>query len=90
MIAANDDFTQPTFAGCIVTIAATVSYVPYRLSLHGYAPNFCMAIPFGDIMDIADFYDVTKLGHLRLTTQGAAAVGTTPAARICLQQYRKY
>ena len=90
VIAANDDFTQPTFAGCIVTIAATVSYVPYRALVQGYAPNFCFGIPFGDLQDPADWYDVTKLGHLRLTTQGAAAVGTTPAARICLQQLRKY
>jgi len=90
VIAANDDFTQPTFAGCICTIAATVSYVPYRAEVAGYAPHFCLAIPFGDINDLSDFYDVTKLGHLRLTTQGAAAVGTTPAARICLQQLRSY
>lgn len=90
VIAANDDFTQPTFAGCIATIAATVSYVPYRADVAGYAPNFCMGIPFGDIMDPGDDYDVTKLGHLQLTQLGAAAVGTTPAGRICLQQVRNY
>lgn len=82
--------THVTFAGCIATIAATTDTVPYRLQLEGYAPHFCMAIPFGDLMDIADWYDVTKLGHLLLTTQGAAAVGTTPAGRIVLQQMRAY
>lgn len=90
VIAANDDFTQPTFAGCIVTIAATVSYVPYRADVVGYAPNFCIGIPFGDIMNPNDDYDVTKLGHLQLEQVGAAAVGTTPAGRICLQQVRSY
>jgi hypothetical protein len=90
VIAANDDYTQPTYAGRIVTIAATVSLVPYRLNLTGYAPHFCFAIPFGDIMDRSDAYDVTKLEKLKLTTTGAAAVGTSPAGRIVTQQYRSY
>jgi len=90
VIAANDDFTQPTFAGCIVTIAATVGLVPYRAHVSGFAPHFCIGIPFGDLSDLNDWYDVTKLGHLRLTQQGASAVGTTPAGRICLQQLRNY
>lgn len=88
--AANDDATQVTFAGCIATIAATAELVPYRMLLQGYAPHFCFGIPFGDLSDIEDWYDVSRLGSLRLTTKGGAAVGTTPAARICLQQLRTY
>ena len=90
VVAANDEHIQATFAGCIVTIGATVNKVPYRALVTGYAPHFCFAIPFGDLMNAGDWYDVTKLGHLRLTTLGASAVGTTPAARICLQQLRSY
>jgi len=90
VVAAGDEHIQATFAGGIVTIGATVNKVPYRALVTGYAPHFCFAIPFGDLNDLADLYDVTKLGHLRLTTQGASAVGTTPAARICLQQLRAY
>lgn len=90
VVAANDEHLQATFAGGIVTIGATVNKVPYRALVTGYAPHFCMGIPFGDLQDMGDWYDVTKLGHLRLTQLGASAVGTTPAGRICLQQLRKY
>lgn len=90
VVAANDEHIQVTFAGCIMTVGATVNKVPYRANLMGYAPNFCMAIPFCDMQSLDDMYDVTKLGNLKLTTQGASAVGTTPAGRICLQQMRRY
>jgi len=90
IVAAGDEHIQCAFAGCILTIGATVNKVPYRAHLMGYAPHFCFAIPFGDLQNVSDVYDVTKLGHLRLTTLGAAAVGTTPAGRICLQQVRSY
>ena len=90
VVAANDEHIQAAWAGCIVTVGATVNKVPYRALITGYAPHFCMGIPFGRLDDIGDFYDVTKLGHLELVNQGASAVGTTPAARICLQQMRRY
>lgn len=90
VIAANDDFTQISFAGCICTVAATVSYVPYTLAVKGMAPHFCMAIPFGDLNDLGDMYDVIRLKQLRLTTQGAAAVGTSPSSQIVGQQVRSY
>lgn len=88
VIAAADDYSQVTIAGNIVTVAATVAFVPYTLIASGYGPHHCLAVPCGDLRDIDDWYDVTKLGNLRLTTQGAAVVGTSPAAQIVLQQLR--
>ena len=88
--AAGDDYGQITYANNIVTIEATVAVIPYLLSLAGYAPHSCFAIPLGILDDPADWYDVTRLAHLRVITQGAAAVGATPSAQICLQQYRSY
>jgi hypothetical protein len=90
IIAAADDFAHPTFAGNIMSIALPVNCIPMRCLLSGYAPHFCMGIPFGMLNDINDFYDVTKLNNLRLVTQGGAAVGTTPVTNIVLQQLRNY
>lgn len=88
VIAANDDFTQVAYAGNKVTIAATVELVPYLLSLSGYAPHFCWAVPLSDPNAIEDFYDVRRLGNLRLTLKGASAVGTSPTGAIVLEQMR--
>ncbi len=88
VVAADDDYTQVAYAGNKVTIAATVNYVPYLLSLEGYAPHFCMAIPLGRLDDIGDWFDPRVLGNVRLTTKGASAVGTSPAAQIVIQQLR--
>lgn len=87
-VAANDDATQITYAHNKVTIAATAELVPYRLSLSGYCPHGFIAVPFGRLDEPDDFYNVQALNHLRLTTQGGSAVGTSPTADIVLQQMR--
>jgi len=89
-VTAQSKFAVPTFTNTKIALAASVDIKALRALVTGYAPYSCLAIPFGDLDDIGDWYDVTKLSHLRLTTQGAAAVGTSPAARICLQQLRRY
>lgn len=86
--AAGDDYAQVTFANNLATIAATVAVVPYRLSINGYCPHSCLVIPFGRQDIIEDWYNVPALGHLRLTTQGGAAVGSSPEAQIVIQQLR--
>jgi hypothetical protein len=55
----------------------------------GWLPNHCFQFPFGDQQDMADWYDVTRLGSLRLRLK----VGTYSASAlmaIVLQQLRKY
>lgn len=56
----------------------------------GWLPNHCFQFPFGDQMDIDDWYDVTKIGSLELRLKaGDAAVGTGAGA-VILQQLRRY
>lgn len=89
-IAAGDDIgvTTVTNNKYATAIATNIFYRSFRA--RGFCPHSCLAIPCGDLADIEDWYEVSKLGNLRLTNQGAAAVGTSPSAQICLQQLRKY
>jgi len=56
---------------------------------HGRIPCFMVCYPFGDQMDMADWYDVTKVGSLRLRIKDGAAVGDA-STRVILQQLRRY
>lgn len=57
---------------------------------HGWLPNHCWQIPFGNEQDIDDWYDVTKIGNLELRLRaGAGSVGTGTGA-VILQQLRRY
>ena len=88
VIAANDERIQCTFAGNKVVVGATVNLVPYTAFVQGYAPHFCMPIPMGRPDDINDWARYSQSDKLRLTTQGASAVGTTPEASIVVVQHR--
>ena len=61
----------------------------FAAMVHGWLPNHTFEFPFGDPKDLADWYDVTKLGSLRLRMRAGAggAVGTVSAI---LQQLRYY
>ncbi|MBA7584134.1 hypothetical protein ES708_26087 [subsurface metagenome] len=61
----------------------------YNAVVKGWLPNHCFQFPFGNQADISDWYDVTKLGSLRLRMKfgNAAAVGTES---VILQQLRNY
>ena len=53
----------------------------------GWAPHAVLCIPFGDQMDIEDWYDVTGIGALKLDiTDGQ----TTTTSKIFLQQLKRY
>lgn len=56
----------------------------------GYLPNHCFHFPFGDEMDIDDWYDVTKVGHLQLRLAAGASGANTGTAAVVLQQLRRY
>lgn len=56
--------------------------------VRGYLPNHCIEFPFGDQKDLADWYDVTKLGSLRLRLNKAGVASSTGA--VVLQQLRSY
>lgn len=90
IIAAGDDYTNPIYSNNKITIAATVGFKPQELCVSGYSPYSCVWVPFGDLMDSTDLYEVNSLGHLRLIYQGSADVGSNPNTRICAQQVRLY
>jgi len=54
----------------------------------GTLPHQVLAIPFGQRDEINDWYDVTKLGNLRLSLKGGSAA--TGTFRIITEQLRKY
>jgi len=56
----------------------------------GYIAYGCYAIPMGKKNEPDDWYDVTKVGDLRLRITGGAAVGAAPVTRVVLQQLRRY
>ena len=54
----------------------------------GYLPNHCFEFPFGDPLDMADWYDVTRVGSLRLRLK--SGTGTSGDVGVVLQQLRRY
>ncbi|MBA7543855.1 hypothetical protein ES705_36197 [subsurface metagenome] len=56
----------------------------------GYIPHGLAAIPFGDQAKIDDWYDVTKIGSLRLRLKAGPDLGTDPTAQVITQQLRRY
>lgn len=58
--------------------------------VEGYLPHGIIEIPFGLQNDPTDWYDVTKLGSLRLDILSASGMGSGYNCQIALQQLRKY
>jgi len=56
----------------------------------GYIPHGLVSIPFGNPDDPADWYDVTKIGSLRLRLKAGASLGTAPTVEVITQQLRSY
>jgi len=55
----------------------------------GWCPNHCFDFECGDPNDIADWYDVTRVGNLRLKLAGGGA-GITGTYQVVIQQLRRY
>lgn len=55
----------------------------------GYLPNHCYEFAFGDPQDIADWYNVQRIGQLQLTLKSGAN-GDSGTAQIVTQQLRRY
>lgn len=58
--------------------------------VRGWLPHGAWEIPFGLQGDIDDWYNVAKIGSLKLDITAGAHSATTPAAQIFLQQLRLY
>jgi len=61
-----------------------------NIGIEGYCPHGVLEIPFGLQDDPADWYDVTKLGSLRLDILSASGMSSSYECQICLQQVRNY
>jgi len=55
----------------------------------GNDPHYSFIIPFGDPADLADWYDVTKLGSLKLRLKAGSA-GADGVVEIVTEQLRAY
>ena len=71
--------------GYVVLRSDALTYVFGRV--FGWLPNHCFEFPFGYDKDLDDWYDVSRLGSLRLRIEGGSANGT---AGVVLQQLRRY
>lgn len=56
----------------------------------GLCPHGALALPFGMPDDIGDWYDVTKLGNLKLDLTAGSSVGSSSTCEILTQQFRRY
>ncbi|MBU2685740.1 MAG: hypothetical protein KKF27_21055 [Gammaproteobacteria bacterium] len=86
--AVTDTLAPILIANNKYSVVAAVAGYYHSFLARGYAPHSCLAIPMGDPGVIEDWYDPKDVGDLRLTTQGAADVGTTPSAQVVIQQLR--
>lgn len=60
-----------------------------QFQIRGKNPHGCICIPFGDQDDIADWYDVTKLGNLKLRIKGGSGAASS-TTKVVTQQIRPY
>lgn len=75
------------FKGGVVTLKASATSQLVGIA-RGYLPNHVYEFPFGDPNDLGDWYDVTRLGSLRLRL--LSGTGTSGNVDTILQQLRKY
>ena len=74
------------YGGTLAVVGDDAEHVQFQVV--GFNPHGAMEIPFGKKDEIADWYDVSKVGSLALTiTAGSGASGTV---QIVSQQVRNY
>lgn len=62
----------------------------WQAIVEGWCPHGVIEIPFGLQDDPEDWYDVRKLGSLRLNILSASGMSSSESCQIFLQQLRKY
>lgn len=86
MVADADAYLTQTYGGSIKVTDGAAAVVDMIVS--GFCPHGAFCMPFGDQKDQADWFDVSKIGSLRLSlTAGSSASGT---CEIVTQQLRNY
>jgi len=88
----NNPYTVTLFSGdggkCIIYGEDILTNL--TIAVEGYAPHGAMEIPFGLQNDPEDWYDVAKLGGLRLDILSISGRDSTNKVQIFLQQLRNY
>jgi len=79
-------FTAQSYGGSFDGTGTSDSRAQFIVS--GQNPHGAMMIPFGGINIIEDWFDVTKVGSLRLTITGGS--GADGSCEIVSEQLRKY
>lgn len=62
----------------------------WQAVVEGWCPHGVVEIPFGLQDEPEDWYDVTKIGSLRLDILSASGMSSSDSCQIFLQQLRKY
>lgn len=78
------------YAGGYIIVESETAAHGMNLAVRGRNPHGCICIPFGKQTDMADWYDVTRLGSLRLRILGGPDCGAGYNTQIVTQQYRPY
>lgn len=69
--------------------AETASQTAY-MTCKGYIPHGYVAMPFGDQIDLDDWYDVGSVGSLQLRLKAGPSLGSSPTTQVFSQQLRLY
>lgn len=57
------------------------------VNVRGWSPHACIVLPMGNQDDPADWYNVARVGNLKLDVTGGQ---TTTTSKVCVQQERLY
>jgi len=71
------------------SVIQTTANANWQAHVRGFCPHSVVEIPFGNQQDMDDWFDVSKVGNLKLDLTGGSSVGTA-YAQVFLQQLRKY
>jgi hypothetical protein len=81
--------TWQTFGGYSL-INSNVSVGNFQALAHGNAPHGALCIPFGDLQDPSDWFDVAKVeAALKLKIHAVSGLTTTDTCDVVIQQLRK-
>jgi len=76
--------------GGVAAFATESTPVTVYFLCKGYIPHGLVAFPFGNPEDLADWYDVTKVGTLQIRVKAGPTLGSDPLAQVITQQLRSY
>lgn len=71
-------------------VIAETGTTGFNSHVQGKNPHGCICIPFGDQADLADWYDVTKVGSLKCRIKGGTSSASGDTVELVTQQLRRY